>query len=82
MNAELHPARARSGFGALLDAMIGLSVAVGLLLCALLLLNGDNRDQLARFYARQFHVTDENACPRYLGKPFWFACASEARRPA
>ena len=45
-----------------------------------LTVNGAARDNLARSYAQRFRLATENECPTSLGKPFWFACASEVRR--
>jgi hypothetical protein len=65
---------------AIVDVMFALSVLAILATVLLTLVNNDARDELARAYARQFRVTTEDDCPRSFGKPFWFACASEARR--
>lgn len=80
MDADFHPARVR-GFGAaILDVTFAISVLAIFATSFLTLLNNDTRDELAHAYARQFRVASEDDCPRTLGKPFWFACASEARR--
>jgi hypothetical protein len=65
---------------AIVDVMVSISVLAILATSMLTLLNNDSRDALARDYARQFRVATEDDCPRSLGKPFWFACASETRR--
>jgi hypothetical protein len=80
MSGDFHPASVRGVGTAIVDVMFALSVLAILATSLLTMLNDDSRDQLARAYARQFRVATEDDCPRTLGKPFWFACASEARR--
>jgi hypothetical protein len=80
MSETFHPLNVRDTAGAIVDVMVSISVLAILATSMLTLLNNDSRDALARAYARQFRLTSEDECPRSLGKPFWFACASEARR--
>lgn len=74
------PARTRGAAAAFLDVALGMAMLGTLAIGLLTALDNGAQDRLARAYARQFRVESEDACPAVLGKPFWFACASEARR--
>jgi hypothetical protein len=80
MSADFHPVGLRGMGTAILDITFALTVLATFGVSILTLLTNDARDQLAHAYARQFRVATEDECPRTLGKPFWFACASEVRR--
>jgi hypothetical protein len=70
----------RDTWEALLDVTFALTVLATFAVSILTLLNDGSRDDLARAYARRFQLATEDQCPMTLGKPFWFACASETRR--
>jgi hypothetical protein len=63
-----------------LEAVIALSMLAIMAIFVLTLSSSDARGELGRAYVRRFQVVSENQCPTLLGKSFWFACASEARR--
>jgi hypothetical protein len=64
----------------MLDVAVVIAALATLVIATLTLLNAGAQDRMARAYARQFAVAQEEACPTMVGKAFWFSCASEVRR--
>ena len=70
----------RSALSALVDVLFVSIVVVGLTAGVVALFSPSANDAVARFYGRHMGLTEQAACPRYLGNNFWFACAGEVRR--
>lgn len=79
MKGGLPLARAKGVGAAIVDVMFGMTVLVTMGTLILTLVQSKAQEDLARAYARQFRVASEDGCPRALGKPFWFSCATEVR---
>ena len=79
MKAGFPLARMKGARSAIIDVMFAITMLATLATLILTLLQRNAQEDLARAYARQFRITAEDSCPRSLGKPFWFTCASEVR---